>query len=70
MGLKIERDRANQVSQACTGLQTPVETKEDWAITQDDTMLDEAARREYQAAIGSLMYLMVGTRPDLAFSVN
>ena len=40
--------------EACTGVQTPMETKEDWTITLDDIMLDEAGKRQYQAAIGSL----------------
>jgi hypothetical protein len=30
----------------------------------------ETSTREYQSAVGSLMYLVLGTRPDLAFVVG
>lgn len=32
--------------------------------------LNEVDKQRYQAAIGCLIYLMLGSRPDLAFSVN
>ena len=35
--------------------------------TDDDECVDQ---KKYQSAIGSLMYLSVCTRPDIAFSVN
>ena len=35
----------------------------------NSTLLDEKEKKCYQAAIGSLLYLMHGTRPDLAYAV-
>ena len=29
-----------------------------------------AFRKQYQSAIGSLIYAMLGTRPDLAFAIS
>ena len=38
--------------------------------TPDDPVSKPDFRTRYQAAVGSLMYLMLGTRPDLAFAVS
>jgi hypothetical protein len=32
--------------------------------------MDEKLRTKYQQVIGSLLYLMLGTRPDIAFAVT
>lgn len=52
------------------GCTTPMETKVDWSINAQDMPLDEVGKYWYQAVIGSLIYLMLGTRPDLACSIN
>ena len=54
----------------CDGCHIPMDPKEDWSIRQDDIYLSDDARRLYQTAIGSLLYLMLGSRPDLAFAVT
>ena len=54
----------------CAEVLTPMDQKEDWAIRKKDIALNEEDRRLYQAAIGSLIYLMLGTRPDLSYLVN
>jgi hypothetical protein len=43
----------------------PKDEKQEMAIHEEDTFNKTA----YQQAVGSLMYVMVGTRPDLAFAV-
>jgi len=55
---------------ACAEVLTPMDQKEDWTTTKEDIPLNEDGRRQYQAAIRSLIYLMLGTRPDLSYSVN
>jgi hypothetical protein len=35
-----------------------------------DTVIDPELRRRYQMVIGSLLYLMLGSRPDIAFAVT
>ena len=49
---------------------TPMDTKIDWSIRADDIPLSDENKTQYQAAVGSLIYLMLGSRPDLAFLVN
>lgn len=47
---------------------TPVDTSAKLvAMTQDDESIDKAL---YKSAIGSLLYLAVATRPDIAFAVS
>jgi transposase InsO family protein len=56
----------------CKGISTPLDllklTREMCPQSPDDAALME--RIPYQSAIGSLMYLMLGTRPDLAAAVG
>ena len=52
------------------GCTTPMETKVDWSVHKEDVPLDDIATQQYQAAIGSLIYLMLGSRPDLAYAIN
>ena len=47
-------EEANEVA-------TPMDTKENWTITETDVVLGEEGKRTYQAVIGSLIYLMLGT---------
>ena len=54
----------------CTPVHTPMDPREDWTLQENDKLLDSDGKRQYQAAIGSLIYLMLGTRPDLGFCVN
>src|SRR5258708_29021255 len=35
-----------------------------------ETVIDPELRSRYQMVIGSLLYLMLGTRPDIAFAVT
>jgi len=47
---------------------TPLSSQE--KLTKFDGESDPATVRDYQRIIGSLMYLMLGTRPDLAYAVG
>ena len=49
-----------------TGTSIDVNSKFQPAITQADPV----KQIEYQSAVGSLMYLAVSTRPNIAFAVN
>jgi len=47
-----------------------MDTKENWTIMETDVVLGKEGKRTYQAMISSLIYLMLGTRLDLAFAIN
>lgn len=52
----------------CTPVATPIDGYESIQPAQPDE--ERADQQGYQKRIGSLMYLMTGTRPDLAFAVS
>ena len=39
-------------------------------LTKNDGTPDEDLKHLYQQAVGSLMYLMIGTRPDITYAVS
>ena len=53
----------------CKPASTPIENQHLTAAAAD-YQPDEQFRTCYQSAVGSLMYAMLGTRPDLAFAVS
>jgi len=54
--------------QECNGVHTPMEPGRRLVAAQDsDKLIDQ---REYQSLVGSLMYIAVRTRPDLAFALS
>ena len=57
---KFEMDQAKPVG-------TPVDSMKLVKAAEDDKQIDQQL---YQSAIGSLMYLSVGTRSDITFAVN
>ena len=84
LGMKIERDRNLRrlfISQSdyakkvleengmanCCPVSTPMVEKTIWEETS--VLLNEKEKSRYQSAIGSLLYLMHGLRPDIAYSV-
>jgi len=54
--------------QDCKPVSTPVESGTKLKLAEEtDECVDQQL---YQSAVGSLMYLSVGTRPDITFTVN
>jgi len=51
----------------CNGVSTPLEVKQLLPTTEDCLKADQT---EYQSILGSLMYLAVGTRPDISYAVS
>jgi hypothetical protein len=49
---------------------TPMETSSRLMPADPGQEADPKFRKQYQSAVGSLMYAMLGTRPDLAFAVS
>jgi hypothetical protein len=49
------------------GISTPLDAKKTLFLNELEPRVDE---QEYQSMIGSLMYLVMGTRPDLAYAVS
>jgi hypothetical protein len=54
--------------QNCKFAKTPLPTG--WRATKNSEQATPEFRLQYQAIIGSLLYLMIGTRPDIAFAVT
>lgn len=50
----------------CKSSETPLPSKLDWEKLQSEELYDKRC----QSLLGSLMYLMICTRPDLSFTVN
>ena len=55
--------------QNCRTADTPMTTKK-LMRAPDEYEAPRELRKKYQSAVGSLMYLMLGTRPDLAYAVS
>ena len=86
LGMGIERDRSNRIlflSQKaylekvlkdhgmweCKPVATPMDSNALEAAGPDH-VATAGQRHAYQSAVGSLMYAMLGTRPDLAYAVS
>ena len=86
LGITVTRDRANRIlrlGQAgyiqkfitkhgmweCKGTPTPIGTKK-YSAAKEDFQATEASRTAYQSAVGSLMYAILGTRPNIAYAVS
>jgi hypothetical protein len=54
----------------CKPVASPLECGSLSQLVTYDSTATEGALKQYQSAIGSLMYAMIQTRPDLAFSVS
>ena len=53
----------------CKPVPTPIESQH-LTVAAVDYQPDKHFHTRYQSAVGSLMYAMLGTRPDLAFAVS
>lgn len=86
LGMTVTRDRANRILRLgqtgyvqkfitehgmweSKGTPTPMGT-EKYQAAEEDFQATEASRTAYQSAVGSLMYAMLGTRPDIAYAVS
>ena len=56
--------------ESCQPKSTPMNPKQILNHRPDEVAPDKEAKARYATAIGSLMYLMVGTRPDIAFALG
>jgi hypothetical protein len=52
----------------CNPVSTPMEPG--IVLQESEEGIDEELQQKYQRAIGSLMYLMVQTRPDISYAVS
>lgn len=84
LGMQITRDRKERTlfvgqeryamkilerckMEACHGCKTPMNTKLELTKPREDEVTGVV---EYQSLVGSIMYAMLGTRPDLAYAVS
>jgi len=51
-------------------IKTPMETSSRLMPTEPGYKADPKFRKQYQSAVGSLIYAMLSTRPDLAFTMS
>src|SRR5258708_29119362 len=56
--------------QNCKSAKTPLPAGYMPEPVSPDIVIDPELRSRYQMVIGSLLYLMLGTRPDIAFAVT
>ena len=85
LGIQIERNRQARTirihqkpyaesvlkrfgMEACNGVSTPMDPNVQLVASDFNASLQD--RLDYQQAIGSIMYAMLGTRPDLAHSIS
>jgi hypothetical protein len=54
----------------CSTVNTPMEPTIQLLPADKNYQAPASLRRAYQSAVGSLMYAMLGTRPDIAFAVS
>jgi hypothetical protein len=86
LGMFIQRDRQNRIlrlsqeayidkvisqfgMENCNPVSTPIETSSP-ADNQASYVCPSGERVEYQRMVGSLMYIMLGTRGDIAYAVS
>lgn len=62
----VEEYRLQQAHDASTPMLT---SDRDTLDRQDSTLLDDHGKRKYQSLVGSLLYLVHGTRPDISFAI-
>ena len=55
---------------SCKGVTTPLDQGKLLSKAHEEYKSTLTTQQEYQKLIGSLMYLMMGTRPDLAYTVS
>jgi len=66
----IEAILARHGMSTCTPIGTPADPHVRLLKSTLDEQADFINRQRYQSAVGSLMYTMIGTRPDIAFAVS
>ena len=54
----------------CVPSVTPMDPRASWDPQSSDTPMDDPGRKLYQRAIGQLMYLMLASRPDIAYALT
>ncbi|CEJ62707.1 hypothetical protein PMG11_11200 [Penicillium brasilianum] len=66
----IQKVLSDFCMETCQPKSTPMAPKALLNYIPEESDLDEDAKARFGTAIGSLMYLMVGTRPDIAFALG
>jgi hypothetical protein len=65
----IQKILADFCMEGCQPKSTPMNTKISLNPSPNEKDLDDEAKARYGSAIGALMYLMIGTRPDISFAL-